>query len=98
MAATALFSARTTDGVSSGVEATGDKVIIEVQNDSVMDGAELTIEMCSADTTGKYAPVGYAVLMKSPIVYNVATVAGMFVRVRQARSGAATSTNVVLNQ
>lgn len=98
MAATNLFSARTTDGVSSGVAATGDKVIVEVQNDSVMDGAELTIEVCSVDTTGKYSPVGYKAVMKSPSVLDVSVVTGMYVRVRQSKSGAATSTNVVLNQ
>jgi hypothetical protein len=98
MAATSLFSARTTDGVSSGVAATGSSVIIEVQNDSVMGGAELTIEQCSVDTTGKYAPVGYVGLIKSPIVLQVQTVSGMYIRVRQSKSGGTTSTNVVLNQ
>jgi len=98
MAATSLFSARTTDGVSTGVAATGTKVIIELQNDSVMDGAQITIELCSVDTTGKYSPVGYKAVMKSPSVLDVSVVAGMYVRVRQSKSGTATSTNVVLNQ
>jgi len=80
MAATSLFSARTTDGVSTGVAATGTKVIIEVQNDSVMDGALVTIEMCSVDTTGKYSPVGYAAVLKNPGVLDVSVVSGMYVR------------------
>lgn len=94
MAINAAFTARTTDGVSSGYAMEGDTAVVLIHNDSVMAGAEVSIEACSADTNGKYVAIDHLGLMTQPGCRTVTLKTGMYLRVRAAKGGASMSLNV----
>jgi len=93
MTVNAAFNARTTNGASSGYELAEDTCVALLHNDSVMSGAEVSIEACSADTAGKYVPLDVIGTLTKPGVRTLTLKAGMFVRAVAAKGGSTMSLN-----
>ena len=96
MTVNAAFTARTTNGVSSGYALTGQVAIVQVEADSVMGGAAITVEACSVDTTGKYTPCNFTGTLTSAGLVAVPLIAGYYVRARLSGASATTSVNVTI--
>ena len=94
MAVNNAFEAQTSDGVSDGYAMEGDTAVILIHNDSVMNGAEVSIETCSVDTAGKYVPLDYIGTMTQAGCKTVTLKTGMYLRARAAKCGSSTSLNV----
>jgi len=90
----AAFTARTTDGVSTGYELESDSCVVFVHGDSVMGGAEVHVEAATANTSEEFAPLSYIGVITGATAVTVTLKTGMFVRARVARAGVSTSVNV----
>lgn len=94
MTINAAFSARTTNGASSGYATESTIATIEIQKDSVFNGAVVIVECCSADTDAKYAPIDSDEAHIRYIGTRTVTVStGMYLRLRLGDAAAGTSIN-----
>lgn len=96
MTINAAFTNRTTDGISSSFAIETDKATVQVEADSVMNGARIEIELCSANTAGKFTSAGEDAVIKNPGVRVVTAPSGYFIRLRQAGSVSGTSINATI--
>jgi hypothetical protein len=94
MTINAAFAARTTNGTSTGYVTASTMATVEVQKDSVFNGAVVIVECCSADTDAKYAPIdsGEAYIRYAG-VRTVTVSTGMYLRLRLGDAAAGTSIN-----
>lgn len=92
---TALLNAATTDTTGTGVATTARDAWIEIPADSVFDGAIVTIQMASVNSSAKYSSAAVIGTITSPgWVYMVFPV-GTFIRARL--HNAKSQTNVTVN-
>jgi hypothetical protein len=88
----ALLTAQTTNTTSSGVATNGTPCYIEVPNTSVFNGAMLSVQASSVNTTGLYSPVGgLKGTITAPGWLKLELPTGTFVRVIQSNSQTGTS-------
>lgn len=89
-AATSNSNPASATGTASGAS----RVLIEVPNDSVFDGAEVVIQASSVNTAGKFSPIGPIASITAPgnIVLDLPT--GHFIRALLNRAGDSTSVSV----
>jgi hypothetical protein len=92
----ALLTSQTTDTTSSGTATNADGGWIEIPNDSVFDGASITIQASSVDTAGKYSPLDRIATIRNPGWRKLELPSGTYVRAIQNGSGASTSITVNL--
>lgn len=93
----ALLTTQSSDTTSSGTAINAEGGWIEIPNDSVFDGAIITIEASSADTAGKYSPLDRITTMTSPGWRKLDLPSGTYVRAKQSNSGSLTSITVNLS-
>lgn len=96
MTVNAAFTNRTTDGVSTSFALATEKATVQVEADSVMNGARIEIELCSVNTDAKFTSAGEGAVIFSPGVRVVTAPAGHFIRLRQAGSVSGTSINATI--
>lgn len=85
-----LLTNQTADGVGSGASHSGPCTVF-VPNDSVFDGAVFHVEAYSADTAGKYVPVGIPGQLTAPGAVAIDIQGTYYLRGRVARAGSSTS-------
>lgn len=94
MTANAAFTAKDEDGVSTGyqVGASG-KAAVQVDANSVWDGAQIEIEVCHENTSAKYSFVGTngVIHANDPEPRLLPLPEGYWVRLKQTGSGENTS-------
>lgn len=97
MTINAALTAQTSDGVSSGyaIGASG-QAKVQVNGDSIMNGARIEIEECSVDTSAKYCFAGDDAVLTNPGTRVVVAPEGYYIRVRQAGSRTGTSITVTI--
>jgi len=87
------FEAESNNGASAATAFVDNRVVVEIENDSVMAGARLVIQTCSENTPAKFYRTGPGIVMYAPGARTIELKAGMFVRLVLENAGALTSVN-----
>lgn len=85
-----LLNAATSNGAGAGEQHSGPCTVM-VQNDSVMDGAKVHIQIAAADTAGDYAPAGREAIFSQPGAVAIDAQGTYYLRAVIAGAGANTS-------
>lgn len=89
-----LLNAVMTDTVGTGVATTTVESLIEIPGDSVFDGADVTIQVSSVDTSAKYSAFDSIATIQGGKSFVIRLPIGHFVRAVLGNKGSATSVTV----
>ena len=96
MATTATLSEATSNATGTSVQiAGGQGAWLEIPNDSVFDGSEVTVQASTADTAGKFSPIGNIATVRAAGWLRLDLPDGAYVQALLAKAGSAT--NVTAN-
>lgn len=93
MAINNAFVAQTTNATSSVYTFVDSRVIVEIDNQSVMNGARVVIQTSAVNTAAKFYRTSPGIVMTSPGARTIELKAGMFIRLVLENAGASTSVN-----
>jgi hypothetical protein len=93
MAIVNTFVARTTNGASSATAFVDNRVVVEIDNESVMNGSRVVIQTSSVNTSAKFYRTSPGIIMTSPSARTIELKAGMFIRLVVENAGPTTSIN-----